>query len=143
MSTKILWTGEVLAEVMASKLPFSYVWGEVLELKDELVKLDFTEARKEWDDVIGCFLVWLTGVSGMSFPLLPWLGKGAADRWVSRLEVWQTIFLLHGVEFHRRYLTGGGNYRKLSKVKKAFKEAGCENLVNKDVLDFIIDFEEE
>ena len=142
MSTKILWTGEVLANVMASKLPFSYVIGEVIELKDEVVKLDFAEARKEWDDVVGCFLVWLTGVTGISFPLLPFLGKGAADRWIARRVVWARIFDLHGVEFHRRYLTGGGNYCKRSRVKKAFSSAGYTDQIRWELLDFI-DFEEE
>lgn len=140
--SRVLWTKQILAEVMASKLPFSYVWGEVLELKDEVIKLDFAEARKEWDDVVGCFLVWLTGIIGVSFPLLPFLGKGAADRWVSRLNVWVRIFDLHGVEFHRRYLTGGGNYCKRSKIKKAFFSAGYKGQVDWDVLDFI-NFEEE
>lgn len=137
----ILWTKQILAEVMASKLPFSYVWGEVLELKDELVKWDLGEAKKEWDDVTGCFLVWLTGIIGVSFPILPFFGKGAADRWIKRLEVWKNIFELHGVEFHRQYLTGGGNYRKRNKIKKAFKEAGYKGQIDWDRLDFI-DFEE-
>lgn len=143
MFVRILWTKQILAEVMASRLPFSYVWGEVLELKDEVIKLDFAEARKEWDDVVGCFLVWLTGIIGVSFPLLPFLGKGAADRWVSRLSVWQHIFDLHGVEFHRQYLTGGGNYCKRSKIKKAFFAAGYKGQIDWSVLELIINFEEE
>ena len=142
MSTKILWTREVLDNVMSGRLPFSYVVGEAIELKDEVVKLDLAEARKEWDDVVGCFLVWLTGIIGVSFPLLPFLGKGAADRWVSRLSVWQHIFDLHGVEFHRQYLTGGGNYCKRSKIKKAFSSAGYTDQIRWELLDFI-DFEEE
>lgn len=138
----MIWTKQILRNVMASKLRFSYVLGEMLELLDELVKLDFAQALNEWEDVTGCFLVWLTGITGISFPLLPFFGKGAAERWISRLIVWETIFDLHGMKFHRQYLLNGGNYCKKSKIIKSFRLAGYSGHIYWEKLQFI-KFEEE
>lgn len=122
-SKRTMWSHDVLDNITSGKLDWEYTWGEYIEFWDEVKKRNWSEARKEWDDLTGCTLVWFTGVTGISLPLLPLCGKGAAKRWKSRLVKWELIFESHDVEFDRRYLSGGGNYRKKHKVTKALRAA--------------------
>ena len=137
----IIWTKYLLDEVMASELPWSYVVGEVKELRDELVKRDFDEAKKEFEDVVGCTFVYLTGITGVNLPLVRHFGKGAAERWIARINVWKDIFNFHGVVFHKSVLTGGGNYRKRHKVEAALRKGGYNDEIKWDTLEVMIDFE--
>lgn len=116
----------LLKNVMASKLPFSYVWGEILELAEAIASLDATEASCELQDVIANGAVWFTGVTGLNLYLVKGFGLSAASRWVKRHETWELIFQAHGVEFHKSYLTGGGNFCKKSKIRKALAHVNIE-----------------
>ena len=128
----------VLDKIMASKLSLSYVLGECKELLDEVIKRDWEEAKKEWEDVCGTFLVWLTGVLGIGFKLRKGFGLGAAERWKQRLDVWERIFELHEVTFDKSYLNKGGNYRKKKKVQFALDNVNTQ--MDESLLSFI-DFE--
>lgn len=116
----------LLENVMASKLPFSYVWGEILELVEAVLCFDVEEASCELQDVIANGAVWFTGKTGVNVRLHKGFGLSAAQRWVKRHETWELIFRAHGVEFHKSYLTGGGNFRKKSKIRKALAHVGVE-----------------
>lgn len=116
----------LLKNVMASKLPFSYVWGEILELAEAVCQLDLEEMSCELQDVIANGAVWLTGWTGVNIPLFPGLGLSAAQRWIKRHETWELIFQAHGATFNKSYLTGGGNFRKKSKIRKALAHLNIE-----------------
>ena len=121
-----MWTKQVIDKIMASKLDFEYVKGEWNEFVDEVRNKNYAAAYDEWEDTTGCFLVWLTGKTGISLPILPGFGLGAVVRWHERLITWEIIFGKHGVDFDKKYLVNGGNYRKRHKVEKALRLAGYE-----------------
>ncbi len=113
---------------MASKLPGSYVWGEVKELWVEILALNGKGIAEEWSDVCCCGALWLYGIGLLPgwVPLPEAMGGYSARKFTARRDVWKRIFEHHGLEFHKRYLTGGGNYAKLAKVCAALALAGLE-----------------
>ena len=118
--------GWVRSEVMASDLPWSYVLGEWQELLAEVRSANLAGIREEWSDVSCCCGLYLAAAGWIPgwMPILPGLGLYAARKFTARRVTWARIFAHHGVEFHRRYLTGGGNFAKIKKVKAALELAG-------------------
>ena len=112
--------------VMASALPWSYVAGEWQELLAEIRALNWRGVVEEWSDVTCCAGIFLCGRGWLPgwVPVLPGLGLYAAHKFDARLETWERVFRHHGVAFSRRYLTGGGNFAKLKKVRAALGLAG-------------------
>lgn len=107
--------------VMASALPWSYVAGEWQELLAEIRVMNWRGIREEWSDVTCCAGLFLhaRGVLPGWVPVLPGFGQYAAQKFTARRSTWEKIFRHHGVPFSRRYLTGGGNFAKMRKVKAA------------------------
>lgn len=94
---------------------------------DALRLRDWENVREELSDV-ACFLhLWVWGMLGSPRWSWPAWGAGAAlAKFEARILTWRQIFEEHGLEFHPRYLKGGGNYRKLEKVKAALALARAE-----------------
>jgi hypothetical protein len=111
---------------MASDLPWSYVLGEWQELLAEVRSANLAGIREEWSDVVCCCGLYLAAAGFVPgwMPILPGLGLYAARKFTARRTVWARIFAHHGLGFHRRYLTGGGNFAKLRKVRAALGLAG-------------------
>lgn len=126
MLTKLPTYGWMRSEVMASDLPWSYVIGEWQELLAEVRAGSLAGIREEWSDVTCCAGLYLAARGWLPgwMPILPGMGLYAARKFVARRAVWARIFAHHGAQFSRRYLTGGGNYAKLRKVKAALALAG-------------------
>lgn len=129
---KVIWSSEAVHST-SGDLPPEYVWGEVLELWEEVKRLDWVEIGKEWDDVIACTSVCLFVRTGISIPLLKGFGIGAVQRWRHRFDVWKKICEAHDIEFHKGLLVNGGNYKKKKKWVLALKEAGYQGEINYDL----------
>jgi hypothetical protein len=116
--------------VMAGPVTFAYWKGEVGELWDEVKTFNLAGIREEWSDVVCLGMLHLLTVRGWpvgNIPILPGLGLYAANKFTARNVVWAKIFAHHERTFERRYIIGGGNYRKLTKVIAALSLAGIES----------------
>ena len=122
--------GWMQQHTMASKLPLSYVWGEVQELWVEILALNGQGIREEWSDVACCGALWLHGVGVLPgwWPIPEVFGGYSARKFTKRREMWKHIFEHHQVEFKKEYLVNGGNYAKIKKVGLALALAGVNNI---------------
>jgi len=137
----MMWTTTLLADGMARDMGFSYVGGEVKEL---LESKSLGEAYSEFNDVCACTLLAITNLTGIALPILRGFGKKSAEGWYERLGVWRDIFWWHGVSFSPAYLSGGSNYRKKSKIVKAFAASGFEGDIDWfEINDYLKGWEEE
>jgi hypothetical protein len=121
---------------MASDMAWSYVIGEWQELLAEIRSANFAGIREEWSDVSCCAGLYLAAVGIVPgwMPILPGLGLYAARKFIARRVTWARIFAHHGLEFDRRYLTGGGNFAKMRKVKAALGLAGFTGRIDAEWL---------
>jgi len=128
--------GHMRSEVMASDMAWSYVIGEWQELLAEIRSANFAGIREEWSDVSCCAGLYLAAVGIVPgwMPILPGLGLYAARKFIARRVTWARIFAHHGLEFDRRYLTGGGNFAKMRKVKAALGLAGFTGRIDAEWL---------
>lgn len=124
-----MWVSYLVDEVLGGPVTLEYWLGEVDELVVEVRARNLAGVREEWSDVVCLGLAHLV-TRGWTWvrhlPLLPGLGLYAAKKFEARLETWSRIFYVHGVEFRREYIIGGGNFRKLRKVCAALALAGIE-----------------
>lgn len=117
-------------DVMGGPITYAYWKGEVKELLDEVQAFNLAGIREEWSDVVCLGALHLLIVRGWpigNFPILPGFGLYAAKKFTLRNVTWAKIFAHHERTFERRYIIGGGNYRKLTKVIAALSLAGIES----------------
>ena len=110
-------------DVMAAPMSLSYVLGEVWEL---LTARSWAELQEEASDVAVCGQLWLSAATGRRWNWTVRLGWSSAEKFIARRKVWRELFRKEGLEFHNRYLAGGGNYAKPHKVAAAFALARRE-----------------
>lgn len=129
------WTKQVQSDGMGKTMNYSYAKGEIRELFESR---SIEEALSEWDDVCCLLLLATTNKIGISFPILPFFGKGAVDRWYKRMAVWLDIFDHHSLAFNIAHLENFSNYEKKHKVEKALENANYKGIIQWDTIDTII-----
>jgi hypothetical protein len=113
----MLWSKTIAEEVLGAPMSFGYLLGEVRELLDEVVALNWSGIREEWSDVCYSWWAWLYCWLGVNLPALgAWY---AYEKFLARFAVWESIFDENGLKFHRRYVRGGSNHQKPHKVAAA------------------------
>ena len=93
---------------------------EIVELWEEIKKLNWVGIRDEACDVYTISMVAIMTYTGIPMPLL-WLRS--AKVWIRRIEWWKTYLTLYDLKFKPEYLEGGGNYNKLEKRHAVLKLA--------------------
>ena len=116
------------ARVVAGPMTWSYALGECRELGAEIRALNWGGIVDEASDSALCLQLALYHQLGgrVDWPLL--LGRRSARKFEARLQVWLEIFAREGLQFHKRYLIGGGNYARPEKVEAALRLARAEQL---------------
>lgn len=99
---------------------WTHLWGEVHELLVEVRRANLRGVVDEWWDVALTFqlILW---TYGMDFEMV--LAVRAIAKAERRRQAWIRIFKREGLEFHPRYLRGGSNFKKATKVAAALKLA--------------------
>lgn len=91
----------------------SHVIGEFTELLAELRKGDREAIVEKFDDTVMTAQLWWWCKTGWDWRLR--VSKRCIRKYHLRTKVWERIFRAYGLEFHPRYLRGGGNYRRSQK----------------------------
>lgn len=113
-----------IKHVRAAPITLWNVFDEMNELCEELLKGDLKEARNEYDDVMGLFLIWLTQITRINLTFRILTGKASVERWYKRQRVWKGIFVKHGLTFRNDLVKNGSNYKRREKIILAFLEYG-------------------
>lgn len=100
----------------------SYLWGELAELAEAVVKLDRAGIVEEFMDSAYAAQMLIHRATGWNFQMR--LCRPVIGKFLRRIEVWRSVFEKEGVPFSVDYLSGGSNYRKVRKVVAAFAAAG-------------------
>ena len=113
---------DAIAEGLYDDQPsdFSYAQGEYEELLEEIEKGDMDEAFAEYSDVEGHVAYWLYTNHGIEVPIY---NTTHLDKTRKRIEVFDNIFTDFGLEFDSKYLKGGSNFQKTTKVRLALETA--------------------
>lgn len=113
---------EAIAEGLYDDQPsnFSYAQGEYDEFLEEIAKGDMDEAFAEYSDVEGHIAYWLYTNHGIEVPIYNTIHL---DKTRKRIEVFDNIFTEFGLEFDSKYLKGGSNFQKTTKVRLALETA--------------------
>ena len=117
----MLWTDQI----PATGLSWRYVWGEVLELIEEIKLRDVDGVISETCDVYTCVMCAIETSTGVPMPLL-W--RRSANKFISRGKWFSWYLNQVGLEYKEEYLVHGGNY------KKAWKRRAVVDLAIKDQL---------
>ena len=121
------WTLRKLREeVLAGPMSVTYALSEGRELLEEIKALNPEGIRDEWSDFVLSLSLALyeKGVLPGGLRVLPGLGQKAAEKYYSRLEIWEDIFTAHGKAFKKEFLLGGGNPYREEKVAFVLGKAG-------------------
>ena len=119
------WIKDDNEEIMGDRYyPFSSVRSEGKELISAIKNLDKENIKEELQDLSWTGQAYLHQRTGLNWPTV--FAAKSLDKYRDRAEVWKRIFENQGVEFNKDYLSGGSNYRKHSKIKKALANAGVE-----------------
>jgi hypothetical protein len=103
---------------------FSHARDEFLELVEEITKFNRAGVVEEFDDTVMTVQLWLHCLTGWDWTML--VSERTFKKYRLRMKVWQRIFSRCGLEFHPRYLRGGGNYRRAHKREAALRAACAE-----------------
>lgn len=107
-------------ELPTTKLDWKYVWGEVLELIEEIKRCNPHGIIDELCDVYTCSMCAIETSTGIAMPLL-W--KRTVYNWLERLEFWKKYFECVGLEFKVEYIRNGANYHRRHKRRMAINLA--------------------
>ena len=99
---------------------FSYAQGEYEEFLEEIEKGDMDEAFAEYSDVEGHVAYWLYTNHGIEVPIYNTIH---VEKTRKRVEVFADIFAQFGLEMDSKYLKGGSNFQKTTKVRLALETA--------------------
>lgn len=99
---------------------FSYAQGEYEEFLEEIEKGDMDEAFAEYSDVEGHVAYWLYTNHGIEVPMYNTIH---VEKTRKRVEVFADIFAQFGLEMDSKYLKGGSNFQKTTKVRLALETA--------------------
>ncbi|MGX1195748.1 pyrophosphohydrolase domain-containing protein [Metabacillus sp. SLBN-84] len=101
----------------ADQIQWRSVKGEFAELIQAIQTQNKQEIQEEIADVLYFTYCFLQGKFGINLPMLG--AMPTVKKIIGRLDVWKEIFAERGLNFEVRYLVGGSNYHKKSKVNKA------------------------
>jgi len=105
------------SEVSCYRMSLGYVLGEVGEVLEEVVKLDWNGFVSELVDVYSCGIVWFwdwVGIDG-------WVIKSSSMReWDKRWEWWKKWLQDNGLYFRREFMRVGANYKRKRKRELVF-----------------------
>ena len=99
---------------------FSYAQGEYEEFLEEIEKGDMDEAFAEYSDVEGHVAYWLYTNHGIEVPMYNTIH---VEKTRKRVEVFADIFAQFGLKMDSKYLKGGSNFQKTTKVRLALETA--------------------
>jgi len=104
---------------------FGNVSREMVELWDEVKKMDMGGMWSELNDVVGLFLCWLYdrwGVDG-------WVVNNSSVKgWKERWDWWKVWLSGWGLEFDAMYMDMGANYKRGHKRRYVLKYAVSEQM---------------
>jgi len=118
----MMWT----TDTPTTKLNWKAVWGEVIELWEEIIKFNLSGMRNELCDVYTCSMCAITTSTGMPVPIF-WMRS--ANEWDKRMVFFTKYLDEVGLEFKVKYLRYGANYNKAHKRRKVF-ELAVEDQLN-------------
>ena len=102
---------------------FSYAQGEYEEFLEEIEKGDMDEAYAEYSDVEGHVAYWNYTNLGIETPIYSTIHL---DKTRKRIKVFANIFADFGLKMDSKYLKGGSNFQKTTKVRLALETAAQE-----------------
>jgi hypothetical protein len=103
---------------------FSHVREEFLELVEEVLEFNPGGIVEEFDDTVMTAQLWWHCRTGWDWDIV--VSERTFRKYRRRMKVWERIFGRCGLEFHPRYLRGGGNYRRAHKREAALMAAWAE-----------------
>lgn len=116
-------------ETPATNLDWKYVWGEVLELWEEILKLNLLGIRNELCDVYTCAMCAIETTTGVPMPIF-WMRS--ANGWEHRMEFFRMYLKELDLEFKVEYLRFGANYKKAHKRRKVV-ELAIKDQFNREI----------
>ena len=115
------------SQLHTNGMDFFYVFGEIIEVIEEIKKRNIIGVIDELCDVWTCILCAFYETTKIDVPVI-W--EKSAKSWLKRFDAWEIIFALNNLEYHPHYLKNGGNYKKIHKVVLAlnmgYKEQRCK-----------------
>ena len=99
---------------------FSYAQGEYEEFLEEIEKGDMDEAYAEYSDVEGHVAYWNYTNLGIETPIYSTIHL---EKTRKRIKVFADIFADFGLKMDSKYLKGGSNFQKTTKVRLALETA--------------------
>jgi hypothetical protein len=107
-------------EVPSTKMTWKYVYGEFLELLNEIQKRNWIGILDEACDVYTCSMCAIARYTRIPMPIF-WMRS--ANTWKRRTSWWKTYLGLMGLEFKVEYLQEGSNYNNPEKRKRVVELA--------------------
>lgn len=102
------------------------------QLRDEVKEMIYAESfdgfKEELSDVLYmayCILYQKTGID-----LKMYGAQRSVRKFIVRIDGWKNIFSASGLRFNKRYLSGGSNFCKQSKVVIALNKASKEQMIS-------------
>jgi hypothetical protein len=108
------------SDVCCYKMSFGYVLGEVVEVWEEVLKLDVGGVWSELLDVYSCGMVWLSDVIGYDLYII---NNKSIRSWSGRWGWWKRWLNACGLEFKAEYMRNGANFKRKAKREWVLEEA--------------------
>mgnify|MGYP001278987968 CR=1 FL=1 len=110
------------------------------EFLEEIEKGDMDEAFAEYSDVEGHVAYWLYTNHGIEVPMYNTIH---VEKTRKRVEVFADIFAQFGLEMDSKYLKGGSNFQKTTKVRLALETAAKDqgksfNATDEEIKEFMV-----
>lgn len=108
------------SEVCCSKMNWLYVYGEIVEVWEEIRLLNVSGMMEELVDVVSCAQIafWdMVKINGWVFKTKKY------DEWSERWDVWKNWLLQNELQFKSEYMRFGANYKRKEKREKVFSMA--------------------
>ena len=110
-------------------MSLSYVVGEIFELIEAIVNLDWSEVVGEFLDVYSCSMCVLETYFGINVPIVR---NRSTIGWLRRQEIWREYLRRMGLKYDKKYLVNGGNYKKEYK-RRLVVELAIKDQLGKEI----------
>ena len=101
----MIWTHQV----PTTNMTWDYVWGEVIELFEEVIHFNLTGIIEELCDVYTCGACAITRSTGIPVPIV-W--ELTYIKYLERVEFFKWYLNELGLDYKLKYLVNGANYDK-------------------------------
>jgi hypothetical protein len=124
--------------LLARPMTWDYAKSEIQELVEEVRALNWAGISEEVGDVL-LALGALAAQRWQIWDACPLIGPASQswEKFAARNAVWQRIFALHGLEFHKSVLANGSNFRKMRKVAAALAMVGYVGEIRAETADIV------